>query len=98
MNTRKTVEITLTALELVVERGRLSTSEVINCTDSSVSKSETETILLHLEDIGWVKQSNEEPPMWKLGSSGSEYLDSTNIDHHTVRVLPDEVPEDEQLR
>lgn len=98
MNARKTVEITRTALELVVDQGPFSTSEVISGTDCPVSNSETETVLFHLEEIGWIKKSNREPPMWVRGPSGSEYLDSSSTDHHALRVLPDEVPEDERLR
>lgn len=98
MNSRKTIEIVRTALELVVEQGRFSTTELINRIDCPVSNSEVQTVLLHLQDVEWIEKSGEEPPMWVRGQYGSEYLDSSSTDQNVFRVLPDEVPDDEPFR
>lgn len=98
MNPRKTVEVVRTALELVVEQGRFSTTELINHSDCALSNSETEEILFYLEDAGWIQKSGNEGMTWIKGSSGREYLGSASTDHNAFRVLPDEIPDDESFR
>lgn len=98
MDSRKTVEIMRAGLELLVDQGRFSTTELIDSTECSVSKSETETVLYHLREAEWIKKSSEESPMWVQGPSGNEYLAISNSDRHVFRVLPSEVPDDEPSR
>lgn len=98
MSTDQTVQITTTALEMLVEQGSFSTTELVNRVDNSVSISEVETVLQHLQDVGWLKRTNDGVPTWTSGSAGRDHLHFRNLTQHPFRVLPGEVPDDESVR
>jgi hypothetical protein len=98
METQTTVEIVQAALELTVNQGQFSTTELMARIDAKVSHSDIGRVLFFLQESGWLDKSEQEAPVWRVGETGAAFLRSPKLEERPFRVLPDEVPEDEDYR
>lgn len=98
MDSSKSIEITQTVFELLLQEGEFSVTELVSDIEGKVSKSDVIAVLDHLQDSGWVKESDEGSSLWELGPTGRQLLDIDNSDTKPVRVLPDEIPREELPR
>jgi predicted transcriptional regulator len=98
MGTRTTAEIVRTALELAVKQGEFSTTELMTRLDANLSHSDIDQVLLFLQEEGWLDKSEQEPSVWRVGKTGADHLRSPKVEEYPFRVLPDEVPKDENHR
>jgi len=98
MDSLKAIEITQTILELLLHQGEFSVTELVSETEKEVSKSDTIAVLNHFQETGWVEKSGEESSLWVPGPTGRQLLDTNRSETKPVRVLPDEIPQEELPR